>query len=132
MADRRATGLIQVVKNPFFFIPAILFWINQAVEKWGFTTPTLVSSYLDDLLAMPVILGLTLQVFQWIHPMKSKFRFTGIQTTVGFLYVSLAFEGFLPFYSEVYTRDWIDIICYGLGTIIFYRFINPTSVQVIS
>lgn len=129
MADRGITRLIQVIKNPFFFIPAILFWINQAVENWGFATPTLVSSYFDDLLAMPVILGLTLQVFQWIHPMKSKFRFTWVQTTVGFLYISLAFEGFLPFYSEVYTRDFVDIICYGMGTFIFYRCINPTKIK---
>ncbi|WP_268035216.1 magnesium citrate secondary transporter [Algoriphagus sp. PAP.12] len=116
---------MSVFKNPFFFISAAFFWINQGAEKLFGRTSTFISSYSDDLLAMPVILGITLQVFQWIHPLKNQFRFTWVQCLVGFLYVSIAFEGVLPLYSETYTRDYWDIVCYAIGTFGFYKLINP-------
>ncbi len=118
---------MRIFKNPIFITCCLIFWINQAVEYWSFESFLFLYSYLDDLLAMPVILGLTLQIFQWIHPKKDNFRFTKTQVIVGFLYVSVAFEWFLPAYSDTYTRDFWDIFCYFLGTIVFYLGINPKN-----
>ncbi|WP_228527768.1 magnesium citrate secondary transporter [Pararhodonellum marinum] len=86
-----------------------------------------VHAYLDDLLAMPVILGITLQVFRWIHPQKSLFVFTKTQVIVGVIYISLIFEVFLPYLSDRYTRDLWDVLCYFIGAGLFYRFINIPS-----
>ncbi|WP_373522332.1 magnesium citrate secondary transporter [Aquiflexum sp.] len=83
-----------------------------------------VHAYLDDLLAMPVILGITLQVYRWIHPLKEKFVFSKIQVLVGWAYFSFLFEFFLPRWSSTYTADIIDVLCYGLGAIAFYKLIN--------
>ncbi|SHO59475.1 magnesium citrate secondary transporter [Algoriphagus zhangzhouensis] len=121
-----------VLKNPIFFVSALLFWVNQGAEKLFGETHSFIRSYEDDLLAMPVILGITLQVFQWIHPLKNQFRFTWVQCLVGFLYVSVAFEGILPLYSETYTRDYWDIVCYAIGTFGFYKLINPKASPQIS
>lgn len=127
LVDCSSSRLMTVFKNPFFFISALLFWINQGAEKLFGQTPSFIRSYQDDLLAMPVILGVTLQIFQWIHPLKSQFRFTWVQCLVGFLYVSVAFEGVLPIYSETYTRDYWDIVFYAIGTFGFYKLINPKA-----
>ena len=55
---------MSVIRNPYFWLPCILFWANQYLERIeGFYLPFL-HSYLDDLLAIPVVLGITLQVFR--------------------------------------------------------------------
>lgn len=118
---------MSVFKNPFFLIPCMLFWANQYLEKvLGIFLPW-VHAYLDDLLAMPVVLGISLQIFRWIHPLKSRFTFTGTQVLVGFLYISFLFELFLPLYATQYRADAWDVACYGLGSWVFYRFINVSS-----
>ncbi len=115
---------MSVFKNPYFFIPVLLFAGNQVLEKgFGIFVP-FVHAYLDDLLAIPVILGITLQIYRWIHPLRQNFRFKKEHIFVAFLYVSVVFEGFLPWYSDQYIRDFWDILCYGLGAIIFYFKIN--------
>ena len=115
---------MSVFKNPYFFIPVLLFAGKQVLEKGFEIFIPWVHAYFDDLLALPVSLGITLQIYHWIHPKREKFRFKKEHILVAFLYVSLVFEGFLPWYSEVYIRDLWDIICYGLGSLIFYFKIN--------
>ncbi|GMQ27702.1 hypothetical protein Aconfl_03440 [Algoriphagus confluentis] len=115
---------MHVIKNPYFFIPVVFFAGNQVLEKgFGIFIPW-IHSYLDDLLALPVILGITLQIYRWIHPMRETFRLKKEHVFVAFLYVSLVFEGILPWYSDHYVRDYWDILCYGIGSFVFYFKIN--------
>jgi len=116
-----------VLKNPFFILPCILFWINQYLEKIQNIFIPFVHSYLDDLLAMPVVLGLTLQVYQWIHPGKNHFVFTKVQILVAVVYYSLLFEVILPLWSSRYISDPLDVLFYLLGAIWFYIWINERS-----
>lgn len=119
--------MMRVVKNPYFVIACLIFWMNQLLEKvFGIFLPW-VHEYLDDLLAMPVVLGITLQVFQWIHPKKEKFRFSKTQVAVGWIYFSFLFEFLLPKYSERYTADVWDVFAYGIGAVVFYSLINVNS-----
>ncbi|WP_245531126.1 magnesium citrate secondary transporter [Belliella baltica] len=82
---------------------------------------------LDDFLAMPVVLGITLQILKWIHPLKNCFYFSKFQLLVGWLYFSFLFEVLLSAWSDIYTADIWDVVCYGIGTIIFDRLINRKS-----
>ncbi|SEJ11746.1 hypothetical protein SAMN05192553_102468 [Cyclobacterium xiamenense] len=113
-----------VYSNPWFLLPALTFWINQYLERVQGIYFPLVHSYLDDLLAMPVILGLTLQLYRWIHPRKERLVFSIKQVLVGFLYISLLFEVLLPAWSATYVRDPWDVGCYFLGSVYFYGLIN--------
>jgi hypothetical protein len=115
---------MSVISNPFFILCCLLFWINQAIERlWGIFIPW-IHAYLDDLLAMPVIFGITLQIFRWIHPLRNQFVFTKVQLLVGWIYFSLIFEVFLPSRSDIYTADPWDVLCYAIGTLLFYKLIN--------
>lgn len=113
-----------VFKNPFFVIPCLIFWINQYLEKSKGVSIPIVHAYLDDIMAMPVVLGITLQVFNWIHPLKNRLVFTKKQIIIGWLYFSFMFEYVLPKWSTTHTSDILDVLCYGLGAIFFYKFIN--------
>jgi hypothetical protein len=110
--------------NPYFLTAILLFWVNQFVEKVLNLYLPWVHAYLDDLLAMPVVLGITLQIYRWIHPKKEKFVFTNWQIFIGFAYFSFLFEILIPKWSTNFTADFRDVICYGLGAIIFTFKIN--------
>lgn len=113
-----------VFKNPYFLLAFLIFWINQFVERiLGIFIPW-VHAYLDDLMAMPVVLGITLQVFRWIHPQKDRFVFTKMQIAVAWAYYSFLFEYLLPKWSETYTADIWDVVCYAIGAVAFYFLIN--------
>lgn len=115
---------MSVIKNPYFLMACLLFWVNQYLEKQlGIFIPW-VHTYGDDLLAMPVVLGITLQIFRWIHPLKAQFRFTKTQIVVGWLYFSFLFEFLLPKWSDLYTADPWDVLAYAVGSLLFYRLIN--------
>ncbi|MFO7824193.1 MAG: magnesium citrate secondary transporter [Cyclobacterium sp.] len=115
---------MHVFKNPYFLFPALLFWVNQYLERIREVFIPFIHSYFDDLLAMPVVLGITLQVYRWIHPLKNNFVFTPTQIMVGFIYFSFLFEGLLPMWSSTYTRDFWDVVCYLIGAVYFCFLIN--------
>lgn len=119
---------MSVIKNPLFLISCLLFWVNQLLEKQFEIFIPWVHAYLDDLLVKPVVLGITLQVFRWIHPQKDQFIFTKVQILVGWLYFSFLFEFLLPKWSDLYTADPWDILAYGIGAILFYQFINRKEI----
>ncbi len=115
---------MSVLKNPHFWILALLFWVNQYLEKIQCIFIPFIHSYLDDLLAMPVILGTTLQIFRWIYKNGISYIFTKTQIVIGTAYISFLFEVLLPQWSDRYTADPWDVLCYGLGAVYFYFFIN--------
>lgn len=115
---------MSVFRNPYFLVACFVFWLNQFLEKiLGFYI-LFAHAYLDDLLAMPVVLGITLQVYRWIHPLKENFTFSKAQVVVGWVYFSFLFEFLLPRWSSTYTADILDVLCYGIGAIIFHKLIN--------
>jgi hypothetical protein len=116
---------MSIVKNSFFLIPVLLFLINQLLEKAFKIFIPLVHAYFDDLLALPVILGITLQLYRLMHPKKEAFSFTKIQIFIALIYVSVVFEWFLPKFSKTYTSDLMDVVCYSLGALYYYFLINP-------
>jgi hypothetical protein len=115
---------MSVFKNPFFIVSCILFWANQYLEKVEGIFIPYIHEYLDDLLAMPVVLGLTLQIFRWFHSQGNAFVFTIPQIAIAVIYFSLIFEVILPMRSDVYTRDWWDILFYTIGAVGFHFLIN--------
>lgn len=121
---------MSVFKNPYFFLPLLLFAGNQVLEKsLGIFVPW-IHAYLDDLMAMPVILGITLQIYRWIHPQKDFFSFKKQQVWVALIYVSLVFEAFLPWVSTDYRSDSWDVVCYAMGAFLFYKKINQPDQRI--
>lgn len=118
-----------VFKNPYFYIPVLIFAVNQVLERYFKLFIPFAHSYLDDLLAIPVILGITLQVYRKIHPKKDTFSFTKTQILVAVIYVSVVFEWFLPRFSTTYTSDILDVICYFVGGLYFYFLILAKSTK---
>lgn len=92
-----------------------------ASQKLAIPLPLLVNNYLNDLLCIPLVLGtLTFIIRKIKHDPKFKLP-------LGFIFIlssyyAIYFEYYLPKINSRYTSDWIDIVLYFLGGILFYLF----------
>jgi hypothetical protein len=121
--------MIDIFKHPLFIIASLAFWANQYLEKsLGIYVP-LYHAYGDDLMAMPVVFGICLQLMRWVHPLKSELIFSKKQLLIGLTYFSVGFEVVLPRLAASYTADPFDVLCYAIGTWVFYTFMNKPALQ---
>ncbi len=74
---------------------------------------------------MPIVLGLSTQIIQWIHPIKDLYFLNKNAIIITVVFYSILFEGILPLLTpSIYTADWIDIVMYSVGAIIFYNLVS--------
>jgi len=81
--------------------------------------PTIINSYANDLLCMPIVLTICLIAVQKIKKDDSirLSLFTIISLT---LYYAIYFEYYQPQINPRYTSDGWDIVMYSLGSLFFY------------
>ncbi|MHA7129576.1 magnesium citrate secondary transporter [Algoriphagus namhaensis] len=115
---------MEIFKSPFFIIAAGLFWVNFILQRAFEIHIPIYHAYGDDLIAMPIILGICLQVLRWIHPARGQLIFGKKLLFFSWIYVSMVFEFGLPLFSSRYTQDWLDVVCYGFGVFLFQRTLN--------
>ncbi len=102
----------------------LIFLINYILQNRGYSN-AFSRNYLDDLLAMPIILYLAQILMRLVYQNKA-LKLDLTMHLYGFALVSIAFEWILPRYYVHLTADYWDIACYALGTITFYL-INHAS-----
>lgn len=117
-----------ILKSPVFIICCILFIIHQLLQKgFGISIP-LIDPYLDNLLAMPIILTFLLLEKQFLFRRGEKYRLTISEIVIATLFVALISEWLFPALSERFTSDWKDVILYAVGALIFFFTINRKPV----
>ena len=97
----------------------IVLYAFQIWYKLFSTYQGFIRDHLADLLALQLILTFGLIVVRKIK----KLPFFYLNTYVilfAFIYTSILFEFILPKFDDKFTSDYIDILFYAAGTIIFY------------
>ncbi len=126
--DDRFSEWIRMVKNALiqpFFIMAFLLYMSVYFARFvGFILPEIINSYLTDILCMPLVLSLSCLIVRRIK-MDPMIKLTFGQIMGMTIFYAWYFEWFLPQRSISYTADWVDVICYFLGSIIFWLKIQP-------
>ena len=101
------------------FIGFITIYVGLLIVKQtNIAIPKIVSAYLADLLCLPILLTLTLVSLRLFFQNDS-FILSRTKIFVAFLYVSLLFELFLPYFSSAYTADPFDVVAYAIGSVIY-------------
>lgn len=104
-----------------YFIILVIAASIYASQKLAIPLPLLVNNYLNDLLCIPLVLGALIFIIRKIkHDPKFKLP-------LGFIFIlssyyAVFFEYYLPKINSRYTSDWIDVVLYFLGGILFYLF----------
>ena len=116
----------KLLGSPVFVMSCVLFIIHQVVQGIADIKMPFINSYLDNLLAMPIILTLLLMERKYLYKWKDYNRLTMLETITATLFISLVSEVIFPLFSDKYSGDWIDLIFYMLGAFIFYLTVNNT------
>jgi len=86
-------------------------------------------SYLEDLIALPVILGCALTAVQIARKRWQSFVIPKRDLVLITIAFAFYFEVVLPKFSDRFTQDPWDALCYVLGAGFFYTFINRPWIQ---
>jgi hypothetical protein len=115
---------MKVLTSPVFIICALLFVVHQILQKGLDITFPLFDRYLDNLLAMPIILSLLLVERQYLFKRGKSYRLPALDVVIATVFIALVSEIIFPLLSREFTTDWWDIVFLGLGSLIFYATIN--------
>ena len=95
----------------------------KVAEQFNASIP-LLHAYLEDVLALPIILSTALIAVQYLLPGNRNFVITRRDLLIIIVLFTLYFEGILPYFNENFTSDPVDILCYAVGAWIFQSFMN--------
>ena len=112
-----------MLKRIIYYVMALTALCIFILQKLNVPLPSLVNNYLNDLLCLPLILGVLTFLIRYFK--KDKF-FTFPLAFVILLstYYSVYFEFYLPKVNPRYTADWIDVILYFSSSIAFFLIQN--------
>lgn len=91
------------------------------LQKSAILIPRLVNNYLNDLLCIPLVLGLLTYTIRWLKK-DDEFKFPLRFIVLLSSYYAIYFEYYLPKHNSRYTSDWMDVSLYFLGGILFYLY----------
>lgn len=117
---------MRLIKSPVFIICVVLFIMHQAAQKIFNVELGVVDSYLDNLLAMPIILTLLLLERIYLFKWKDYNKLTVTEIIIATAFIAFMSEVVFPAFSDKFTGDWLDVIFFFLGALIYYLSINKS------
>jgi hypothetical protein len=89
--------------------------------------PVLVTSYVADVLALPLLLSAALWLMRHIYFGRPDFSLPVSWIVATWAGLSLWFELLLPRFRLHATADGFDVLAYALGGLIFWRWLNSPA-----
>lgn len=97
----------------------VVFLGVQTLKFLSISGPNWIFHYLNDFLLIPMVATLGLNVV-WILKNDRALRLDGFTILSLVVLFSVLFEYYLPQEDERYTADVWDVVCYGMGGMVFY------------
>ena len=108
-----------MVKRLIYFPVFIVALTIYLCQHLGLPLHWLVNNYVNDFLCLPLVLG-TLSFFIRYLKKDKNFQFPLVFVLILASYYSFFFEYYLPKVSQRYTADWIDVVLYFAGAMLFF------------
>lgn len=107
-------------KTPLFASSCLLFLLHQLLQ-WGFKINIpFADAYLDNLLAMPMLLTLWLAEKLWLFKAPPHYGLTLLEVIMATVYFLLVTEWLFPLLSSRFTFDAWDIPITMAGSVIYF------------
>ncbi|RIJ37664.1 magnesium citrate secondary transporter [Pontibacter oryzae] len=113
---------MKTIRQPYFLLCLALFMLNQLLE-WQQLYIRPLYSYLDDLLCLPLSLTIVLAA-ERAYFLNPAFILPKSHILLAIFLFSIVFELVLPFCSLAYTADFLDVVAYGFGGILYAVLLN--------
>ena len=105
---------------------SLLYALLYSNKHWGHRAlPAVLTSYLADVLALPLLLTVALLLLRHGYFRRAAFVLPGAWVVGAWLVLSVWFEGLLPRWQPaVATADPFDVLAYAVGGWVFWRWLN--------
>jgi len=116
----------QIARAPLLAVVVLLYALLYTNRHWlHWPLPTIITSYLADVLALPLILSGALWLMRHVYFRRIDFTLPHTWVVSAWAGISIWFELLLPhFQPRTATADGFDILAYALGGLIFWRWLN--------
>lgn len=105
----------QHLLSPLFIISSLLFVAHQLLQQVFTIHIPLADAYLDNLLAMPILLPLLALEQAYLFKHKTDRQSTLLTTIVATIYISVVSEWLFPALSSRFTFDAYDFVFFFAG-----------------
>ena len=103
----------------FFFNAVFIFLSIYILNSAEVDMPTWITSYVNDFLCMPVVLTICLKILHYIKK-DTTILLPLLPILILTSFYSFYFEWYMPQVETRYTADWVDVIIYFAGALLFY------------
>ncbi|MFM9984519.1 MAG: hypothetical protein ACKVOK_04755 [Flavobacteriales bacterium] len=101
---------------PDIAVMVVCFIITWADRNSSFNLPSMIQSFLADLLCVPLILFVALISIRYLKN-EPTFLLSTTHIVFAFVWTSLLCEWIIPILSNRYTADWWDVAMYATGSL---------------
>ncbi|MEZ4722821.1 MAG: hypothetical protein R2813_13190 [Flavobacteriales bacterium] len=115
-----------MTKTIVFYAAFVVVFLAYKVIELSHPNLPFFHSYLEDVLAIPIVLKSAELIIRLI-PSKRSFRVRRIDILVTTLMFSAYFEMWLPDVDSRFTQDWFDLIAYASGALLFWFFLTEPN-----
>ena len=92
--------------------------MHQASQKIFHLRIAFADHYLDNLVAMPLLLEVMVVERKWLYGMND-FDLSRLEITIATIYIIFISEWLFPMLSHRFYFDWWDLVCYAAGALLF-------------
>ncbi|MGG7034282.1 MAG: hypothetical protein ACI7YS_03700 [Flavobacterium sp.] len=121
MKNIETRHLIIYFNKLIYILMCVVALVIYALQKSNIALPSLINNYINDFLCLPIVLGGILFVIRWLKK-DDKYRFSFAFIIFMASYYSFYFEYYLPKNNVRYTAEWIDVLLYFSGSLIFFYY----------
>lgn len=100
------------------------FFLLVRVLEFAGQLPPLAASFADDLLCLPLVLGVVLWCHRRIVKQGGQYTLPGSHGVMALVLFAVYFEGVLPVWSSSVVRDPLDVLMYLAGYLVFEIMLN--------
>lgn len=116
--------LLKKILRPWFLAFLLVFTIHQIMQKGCSLRVPLLDNYLDPLLLMPMLLHLYLWEKRLLSGKPLSYVLPTAVAFSCFLFIAFIAEGVFPLLDDSFIADWLDVLCYFAGSLLFLTILN--------
>lgn len=121
---------LKPLRNVVFVICCTLLLVHQITERILHLRIRLADNYLDAFLATPILLTLLLVERRTLFSLGRNYTLSVAEACLATVFIAAVGEVLFPYLSDNFASDWLDVLFYILGSILFYTTINKTGQSV--
>lgn len=111
---------MSILRHPLFLACNLLYLSYYLLKQSGVELPWMVRNYFSDLVCLFLINAWSLWIIRKVKG-QPQLELSAAQVFFSFLLCTVLFEFVLPNqYSNMYTQDYWDVLCYFLGALLYY------------